>query len=94
MTNRRKIIIQDILANYPEKAILVKNKYKVIALMAQKIYPELKEMNRERVADICFDIIAGNREWQQQTEGEDKKEKQRLEAKALVELGYRANQSG
>lgn len=83
----RKEILKNIIDTRPE-AKLVAHKYRVLAGMAQKMYPELKEIPQLKLADIVFDIVNGDRDWRLLTEGEDKENKDKLEEKKLQELGY------
>lgn len=87
--NLRKEIISKIISEHPVEACLVKNKYKVLAGMIKRMYPN----NFEKIPlnvweDIIFDSINGNREWQQFTEGCDKENKERLSQEKKLELGY------
>lgn len=88
----RKQILQNIIKENPE-AILVKNKYRVLAGMAQRMFPELKEIPQARLADMVYDIVNADRDWRTLTEGFDKKNKGRLEEEKLVQLGYKVPQS-
>lgn len=74
----RKQILQDIIKENPN-AVLVANKYKVLAGMAQRMFPELKEIPQVRLADMVYDIVNGDRDWRTLTEGFDKENKGRLE---------------
>lgn len=71
----RKQILQKIIDEKPE-AVLVKNKYKVIAGMIKRMFPELQTIPQDKLADICFEAIAGDRDWRMLTEGKDKVNKE------------------
>lgn len=83
----RKQILKKIIETNPE-AMLVKNKYRVLAGMAQKLYPTLKEIPQIKLADMVYDIVNGDRDWRLLTEGHDKENKDILEEKTLSALGY------
>lgn len=85
----RKDIIKKIIEENP-RAVLVANKYKVLAGMAQRMYPELQEIRQDHLADIVFDLVNGDRDWRMLTEGMDKENKVILEEKWLDE-NYRHN---
>lgn len=87
LSNRQKLIIE-MVTKFPD-ARLVKNKYKVMAKMIKKIYPiQVQAISEEMLTRIMFDAINGDREWRKHTKDFDRKEKARLEAKKLLELGY------
>jgi hypothetical protein len=87
----RTHILQQIIQDKPETATLIKNKYRVIAGVLQRMYPELT-MPQAKLAEIAFDAIALDREWRLETEGMQKDEKKRLSDKKKVELGYLPNE--
>lgn len=86
----RKTILQNIIKENPN-ATLVANKYKVLAGMAQRMYPELKEIPQSKLADMVYDIVNGDRDWRTLTEGMDKENKVIYEQKKMLELGYEPN---
>lgn len=67
----RKLILKQIITEKPS-AVLVKNKYRVLAGMTKRMFPKLENFTQEELADICFEIIAGDRDWRFLTEGKDK----------------------
>ena len=86
----RKQILQNIIKENPN-AVLVANKYKVLAGMAQRMYPELKEIPQAKLADMVYDIVNGDRDWRILTEGCDKENKKILEQEKMLSLGYSPN---
>ena len=86
-TKMRKQIIQNIIKENPN-AVLVANKYKVLAGMSQRMFHELKEISQSRLADMVYEIVNGDRDWRTLTEGFDKENKGRLEEQKVLELGY------
>lgn len=88
MKNNRKKILSEIIKKNQD-AILVKNKYKVLAGMIKRMYPK----NFEKISDhmweqIIFDITNGNRDWQMLTEGFDKENKEILSQQWKISNGY------
>lgn len=79
---RKKIIAQIIKEN--PRANLVANKYKVLAGMSQRMFPELKEIPQTRLADMCYEIVNGDRDWRLLTEGKDKENKTIYEQKWII----------
>lgn len=88
----RTHILQQIIQDKPETAILVANKYKVLAGMLQRMFPELKDMPQTKLADIVFEAVNGDRDWRTLTEGQDKQNKTILEQKKKISLGYVPNE--
>ncbi len=99
MTNRRQII-ENIIKERPHDAILVQNKYKVIAGVVRRIFPELKEITelepvivngksvKDKLVDIIYEAVNADRDWRLATEGMDKENKERLEVEYLKNNGY------
>ena len=84
----RKEIIKKIIREKPE-AILVKNKYKVLVGMIKRKYPNnFEKLPLNIWEDIAFDLVNGNRDWQQETEGMDKENKQKLQQQWKIDNGY------
>jgi len=82
---KRKEVIQTIIKEN-SRAVLVKNKYKVLVGMVRRMYPnQFEKIPLEIWEDIAFDISNGNRDWQMLTEGYDKENKEILEQKWLEE---------
>lgn len=79
----RKQILQTIIKENP-KANLVANKYKVLAGLAQRMFPELKEIKQARLADMVYEIVNGDRDWRKLTEGHDRLNKTILEQKYII----------
>lgn len=86
----RKKIIQTIIKENPN-AVLVANKYRVLAGMAQRMFPELKEIPQTRLADMVYEIVNGDRDWRTETEGMDKENKIIFEQKKMLELEFTPN---
>ncbi len=63
-------MLEAILRLRPE-GYLVRNKYKVLVGMLRRHYPELRDMEHDRLCAIVFDAVNGNRDWQLLTEGHD-----------------------
>lgn len=84
---RRKETIQNIIRENPN-GMLVANKYKVLSGMAQRMFPELKEIPQRKLADMVYEIVNGDRDWRTLTEGQDRGNKARLEEEKLEQLGY------
>lgn len=80
---RQRLDLAEVVKTKPE-ASLVANKYKVIAAVIRRSYPNVAFGSTE-VDALCDDIIALNREWQWETEGRDKKNKDRLEQEFFQE---------
>lgn len=76
--NPRKKVLQEIIKSYPFTAVLVANKYKVIAAMLKRFHPELAHFTQDRLADIVFNAVNGDRDWRFLTEDKDKKVKKEL----------------
>lgn len=99
MTNRRQII-ENIIKERPNDAVLVANKYKVIAGVIRRMFPEIKEITelepvivngksvKDKLVDIIFEAVNADRDWRLATEGQDKENKERLEVEYLKENGY------
>lgn len=99
MTNRRQII-QNIIKERPNEAVLVANKYKVIAGVIRRMFPEIKEIKelepvivngkcvKDKLVDIIYEAVNADRDWRTETEGQDKENKERLEVEYLKEQGY------
>lgn len=89
--NRRKQILIGIIKDKPE-AVLVKNKYKVLLGMLKRVHPSVflatdssAPITNERWESIIFDIVQGNRDWQQLSEGCDKENKVQLQEQWVVD---------
>lgn len=80
----RKEIIAQIIKERPD-AVLVKNKYKVLAGMIKRMYPQhFEKIDYKIWEDIIYDAVNGDRDWRVETEGFDKKNKQRLEQQFII----------
>ena len=78
----------DIIKENP-RASLVKNKYKVLAGMVRRMFPNnYEKLPPEIWEKIIYEVVNGDREWRTLTEGKDKENKTILEANKLEELGY------
>ena len=72
----RKEILQTIIKENPN-AVLVKNKYKVLAGMVRRMYPNNYEKLPVEVWEkIIFDVVNGDRDWRNETMGFDKEVKE------------------
>lgn len=85
--NYRKETIEHILEEKPHGR-LVANKYKVLVGMLRRRYKSLAGVENGVLEDVVFDIVQGNREWQQLTEGFDEENKKRLEQEWKMSQGY------
>jgi hypothetical protein len=83
----RKAILQNIILTRDD-ARLVKNKYRVIAGVIQKLFPEMKEIEQSELEHILFHAINADRDWRKMTEDYDRDMKEELEHKWLDENGY------
>ncbi len=84
----RTKILQQIIDEHPDTAILVANKYKVLAAMTQRLYPELKDIKQSHLADILFDAIQADRELREINKDKDLENKKILEQQYLLDKGY------
>lgn len=99
MTQRRQII-ENIIKERPTEAVLVANKYKVIAGVVRRMFPEIKEIKelepvmangkcvKDKLVDIIYEAVNADREWRLATEGQDKENKENLEVEYLKNNGY------
>ena len=87
----RKQHIQNIIDENP-KAVLVANKYKVLALLIKRMFPNNYEKISPKIwEDICFEVVNGDRDWRTLTEGKDKENKIILEQQYLINHDYLPN---
>lgn len=97
MTNRRQII-QNIIKERPNEAVLVANKYKVIAGVVRRIFPEIKEIKelepvivngkciKDKLVDIIYEAVNADRDWRLESNGFDGDNKNRLEEEFIRNL--------
>ena len=72
----RKEILQTIIKENPN-AVLVKNKYKVLAGMIRRMFPNnYEKLPPEIWEKIIFEVVNGDRDWRWETKGFDKEVKQ------------------
>jgi len=83
--SRRQNLIGQMVEKYTE-ARLVKNKYKVVAKVVQKIYK--LDIPQSKLEEICYDAIQADREWRIVTEDYDRDNKDELEYQKIKQLGY------
>lgn len=85
--NWRKEAIARVLRDNPEGR-LVANKYRVLRAILVRRYPELQAIDRNRLLDVIFDAVNGNRDWQMMTEGYDTENKKVHDQQWRIEHGY------
>lgn len=84
----RRQILEQIIKENP-KAKLVANKYRVLAGMIQRMYPEMREIPQMKLGEIIFDSVQADRELRLLTVGEDVENKNRLEEQYVLKLGFK-----
>lgn len=89
--NTRIETLKDIIKEHPETAVLLRNKYKVLAGMTQRLYPETKDIPQDHLADILFDAIQADRELRDLTKPYDQEAKRIAEQNYLLSKGYSPN---
>ena len=82
---KRQEVLAEIVDKF-EEARLVKNKYRVVAKLIKRLYDI--EIPEDKLAEICYDAIQADREWQIETAPYDRENKKILEQKKILELGY------
>lgn len=85
--NWRREAIARVLRDNPEGR-LVANKYRVLRAILVRRYPELQGLDRNRLLDVIFDAVNGNRDWQMMTEGYDTENKKVHEQQWKIDQGY------
>lgn len=85
--NWRKEAIARVLRDNPEGRLVV-NKYRVLRVILCRRYPELRDMPKERLLDVIFDAVNGNRDWQFATEGQDTDNKKVHDQQWRMDHGY------
>ena len=76
-----------ILATFKEfpEAKLVANRYKTLRKLPSDRFPELREIEKERLYEILFDTITLDRKIRLWTQGEEKEKKQLLSDQYVVD---------
>ena len=83
-TNPRKNTLEQIIKEKPQ-AVLVKNKYKVLAGLLRRTYPaNYKKIREDLWEDIIYLVVNGDRDLRLLTEGMDKENKVRLEQEYIL----------
>lgn len=85
--NWRRDAIAKVFLDNPEGR-LVANKYRVLRAILRRKYPELQGLDQNRLLDVIFDAVNGNRDWQMMTEGYDTENKRILEQGWKMGEGY------
>lgn len=80
----RKEILQTIIKERPD-AVLVKNKYKVLAGMIKRMYPtHFDKIDYKIWEDIIYEAVNADRDLRMLTEGMDKENKIKLEQQYIT----------